>query len=226
MFTGTARVIYDEAPDEVSEHEGEMVHELRRFTERAREEVLLSTPYLVIDDSPMHSMRGIIARGVTARLLTNSLESIESELPYSGYRKDRRDILDTGIELYELRADAASHDLSDTPPVEAQWLALHAKLLIVDRELLYVGTFNIDPRSAFINSEMGLLIDSPELAEAVAQILDRDMGPENAWRVRLDENGREYWESSDGRTYDAPSRGFGQNLADFFFGLLPIEDQL
>ena len=59
---------------------------------------------------------------------------IESELPYSGYRKDRKDILDTGIELYELRADAASHDLSDTPPVEAQWLALHAKLIIVDRE--------------------------------------------------------------------------------------------
>jgi putative cardiolipin synthase len=165
-------------------------------------------------------------RGVTVKVLTNSLASNNNELAYSGYRKDRRVMLESGLSLYEFRAEAVGRGISDTPPVTAQWLLLHTKLVIVDRRTLYVGTYNLDPRSANINSEMGLIIDAAGLAAEVAGILDRDMAPDNAWRVGLDEDGRQYWESSAGRTYEAPARGWDQRLADFLYGLVPLEDQM
>jgi putative cardiolipin synthase len=226
MIVGAAHVAYDEAADEDHERDARMIHELRAMLRSAEEEVLICTPYLIVADDPLVRTREAVERGIAVRVLTNSLASYDREITYSGYRKDRRDILETGLELYELREDAASHTISDTAPVEASRLSLHSKLIVVDRALLYVGTYNIDPRSKRINSEMGLIIHSPPLARAVAALIERDMGPDNAWRVRLDEDGRTSWESSAGVTHQAPSRGIEQNVADFFFGLLPIEDQL
>jgi phosphatidylserine/phosphatidylglycerophosphate/cardiolipin synthase-like enzyme len=77
-----------------------------------------------------------------------------------------------------------------------------------------------------INTEMGLLIKDPGLAREVMLELEEDMLPENAWRVTLDEDNRLVWESAAGKVYRQPARGFGQRIADFLYGLLPIKDQL
>ena len=84
----------------------------------------------------------------------------------------------------------------------------------------------MDPRSLHINTEMGLLIRDPGLASEVMRALQRDMQPENAWRVSLNEDNGLVWESTAGTVHLQPARSFGQRLADFLYGLLPIKDQL
>ena len=84
----------------------------------------------------------------------------------------------------------------------------------------------MDPRSFHLNTEIGLLIASPALAGEIAGLVEQDMAPDNAWRVSLDAEGRLVWQSSLGTTRLQPARGFGQRIADFFYGLLPIKDQL
>ena len=68
-------------------------------------------------------------------------------------------------------------------------MGLHVKAMVIDRERVFIGSMNLDPRSAQINSEMGVIVDSPALAEELARAMERDMAPENAWRVTLDAGG-------------------------------------
>ncbi len=116
--------------------------------------------------------------------------------------------------------------LSEDPRVQAQWLGLHSKFIVVDRKTSYVGSLNLDPRSLKINTEMGLVIEDPVLGEELARIAERDMSPENAWQVGLDENGKLYWVSGDVRVTSQPARTFWRRIGDGFFSLLPIKDQL
>ena len=113
----------------------------------------------------------------------------------------------------------------DTAPVEAQFAGLHTKAVVVDRETLYVGSLNLDPRSIQLNTEMGMIVSSPGLAEEVAAIAERDMGPDNSWRVRLDDDGELYWESAEGIVNRQPAQGSWQRIQFWFFGIAP-ENQL
>jgi len=97
---------------------------------------------------------------------------------------------------------------------------------VVDNETVYIGSLNMDPRSLHINTEMGLLIRDPGLATEVMLALQEDMLPENAWQVTLNEDNELVWESTAGKTHWQPARSFGQRMADFFYGLLPVKDQL
>ena len=145
---------------------------------------------------------------------------------HSGYRPVRRRLIDAGIELYEYRSDAADTARIVVPGIDSGFTSLHTKTFVIDREFVYAGSLNMDPRSFHINTEMGLLVASPRLAGLVADLIERDMDPDNAWRVTLDDQGRLTWTSGKGTTHLQPARGFGQRIADFFFGLLPIKDQL
>ena len=97
---------------------------------------------------------------------------------------------------------------------------------MVVRERVFVGSLNFDMRSVVLNTEMGLLVESPELGKQLAEYMETDMSPENSWQVKLDENGRLYWENSDRKVTHQPARGFSQRVSDFCYGILPIEDQL
>jgi putative cardiolipin synthase len=112
------------------------------------------------------------------------------------------------------------------PGLNGHAITLHTKAFIVDNETVYIGSLNMDPRSLHINTEMGLLIRDPGLAGEVMLALREDMQPENTWRVSLDANNKLVWESTAGRVHWQPARGFVQRMADFFYGLLPIKDQL
>jgi putative cardiolipin synthase len=96
---------------------------------------------------------------------------------------------------------------------------------VVDRRQVFVGSFNFDPRSVNINTEMGVLVDSPGLGEAMAAIAQRDMSPENAWQVTTNEAGRLVWTSSAETVTRQPARNWWQRIANGFFKLLP-ESQL
>lgn len=108
--------------------------------------------------------------------------------------------------------------------------ALHTKAVVFDRETVFIGSFNLDPRSASINTEAGLYVESPELAEQVAAYMDEGVQPQNSYRVLLDEDGNLVWVTEiDGREvryHDEPESSFGQRFMSGFIMLLPVEHQL
>jgi putative cardiolipin synthase len=142
----------------------------------------------------------------------------------SHYKKWRKSILETGAQLYEMRHDAAIQPLvSDTPPTRAKFMGLHSKGMVVDRERVYVGSMNFDPRSAGINTEMGVVIESRGLAEALARLIERDMLPANSWRVELDDGGGLRWVNDRETATSQPARGWSQRVQDVIFMAFPKE---
>jgi putative cardiolipin synthase len=89
-----------------------------------------------------------------------------------------------------------------------------------------VGSHNFDPRSHEINTELGLLVESPGLAQSLAQRIESDMRGENSWRVELDDQGKLFWQAGDERVEREPARNGWQRFQDAIFGILPIEKQL
>ncbi len=155
--------------------------------------------------------------------MTNSLASHDVPAVNSHYKDWRDDILHTGAELYELRADAAIQSIVDVPPVEGEFVGLHTKAFVVDREKVFIGSMNFDPRSMNINTEAGAFVHSPGLAEELAPVMERDMQPDNAWQVLLDEDGDVYWVNSDERVDKQPARGGTQRVMDKIFKMFPKE---
>ncbi|MGB5727004.1 MAG: phospholipase D-like domain-containing protein, partial [Thiogranum sp.] len=100
------------------------------------------------------------------------------------------------------------------------------KALIVDRDKLFIGSLNLDPRAMVINTENGIYLESETLGAMIADGFDLLTSPENAWRVTVNEEDKLQWESSEGIVYTQPARHFGQRVSDFFLRILPIESQL
>jgi putative cardiolipin synthase len=110
--------------------------------------------------------------------------------------------------------------------VRGEFTGYHFKSYVVDRERVFVGSLNLDPRSIEINSEMGVIFHDPDLAEAVVAVATADADPDNSWRVEIDDQDQLTWTSSAGTVHRQPARGEWQRLLNWFYGLLPLEDQL
>ncbi|MEX2481446.1 MAG: phospholipase D-like domain-containing protein [Gammaproteobacteria bacterium] len=195
--------------------------ELMRVSER---EILMESAYFILGRSQFDGARQLTARGVTLKALTNSLASNDLVGNHAGYARSRKGILSSGIELYELRPDAQDC---------AQWrgqaamcngsASLHSKTMVFDRSVLYVGSFNLNLRSIYLNGETVLIVHSPPLAERVAQAMERAMQPANSWQVELDDNGALQWTGRDGVYDREPATGLWRRFKARFWRLFPIE---
>lgn len=133
-------------------------------------------------------LQAMRARNVRVRILTNSLNSTHQVSAHSGYRHYRRQLLEEGIELYEVRAQLGrtSHGSGQSRTVSAYGTyGLHGKLLIFDRQSLYAGSMNFDRRSRHLNTEIGVIIDSPQLASQTAARFEAMTQPASAYAVSL-----------------------------------------
>jgi putative cardiolipin synthase len=224
---GEAHFVQDQPTVENGE-EMRLVQMLDRLAAPSHKELIILTPYLIPVGDFLKDLSRLEKEGVAVKILTGSLGSNNHTVTHSHYRKYRRRILETGAELYEFKHDpsAAVMDQAALPRVESKFISLHVKALVGDRRRCFAGSLNLDPRAIDINTENGLYIQSRELCDEMATDFDRLMSADNAWRVRLDEKNRLFWESGQARTSRQPARGFGQRIADFFFRLLPIESQL
>jgi putative cardiolipin synthase len=221
LYIGTSLVVFDEATgDTVSQN---LAAGLFGFLGLAREELLITNAYIIPGPPGIDFIRGLTGRGVKVRILTNSLASHDVPAVNSHYREWRDDLILAGAELYELRADPAIKPLVDVPPVEGEFVGLHTKAAVIDREYAFIGSMNFDPRSAHINTEAGAIVRSPGLAADLARLMLRDMSPENAWQVLLDEKGKPYWVNSDETVYRQPARSGGQRIMDKIFKVVPKE---
>lgn len=181
------------------------------------------SPYFVPGKEGVKIFTDLEARGVAVRILTNSLEATDVLPVHAGYAKRRASLLKGGVELFELQpqalTDATKHKLG---PFGSSGSSLHAKTFAVDGQRIFVGSFNFDPRSATLNTEMGVLIDSAQLASNLHQAFDNDfMGA--AWRVEK-RNGKLVWIEPDTPPLTAePGASLWRKIALKFIGWLPVE---
>jgi putative cardiolipin synthase len=226
MKNGTARVIYDEPLVGETIPPVQLIETLDELTLNARHELLVSTPYFIPDEDFYEAVPDLISRGVRIVILTNSLGSTNHPIVHSGYKKHRKRVLEMGVALFELRHDATARGKFDTPPVKSRAFGLHAKYMVIDRRFTFVGSLNLDPRSIYINTEMGMIIDSPKLSEGVVREFEEEMKPENSWQVLMDDQGRLFWQSGEEIIRKDPARNSWQRFQAWFFGLFDLDDQL
>jgi putative cardiolipin synthase len=139
---------------------GESTDELINAVKNAKESVLIQSPYLIMPEGGIELFEELVSRGVRVRISTNSLASTDNIQAFSGYQGQRED------------------------PI----FAIHAKSMVIDGKILFIGTFNLDPRSANLNTEVGILVTSRELARQVTESIERDIAPGNSWPTTTDFN--------------------------------------
>ncbi len=157
----------------------------------AKESVVIQSPYLVTTEVGVGVFRAAEERGVEVRILTNSLAATDNVLAFSGYRRGSRALLEVGVEIFESKPHmAAQTEIMNGPLAQRHnsRMALHAKSMVIDGKVAVVGSFNLDPRSANLNTESVTVIYSKEVAAHILRRMTAEMGPDNAWKVTLDSN--------------------------------------
>lgn len=195
---------------------GETTRFLAELLRGAKRSVTIQTPYLIPDDATLALFRELTAKGVSLRISTNSLANNDNLQAVSGYRKRREEILAAGVEVHEMKPHPGIQERLQErlPRMKAgrPVFVLHAKTLVVDSERVFIGTFNLDPRSMHLNTESGILFEHAGMAREVEDAISVDMAPENSWDASVE-------------TGDAHAP-WSRRLVAWFWGLLPIEPVL
>ena len=196
-YLADARMIVDD-PDkllnEISVEHQIVTREVAKVLAGAQSEIIIFTPYFIPGDRGLKLLGDLQGRGVRVILVTNSLATNNHTPVHSAYSSHRKDVLEAGVELWEARADAAKITAPDGSS-QLEKLTLHTKGILIDRQRVFVGSLNLDPRSIDINTEMGLLIDSPALAGDLTDNVLTQI-PEIAYRVRMDEKRKLTWHAT------------------------------
>ncbi len=199
--------------------------ELLSHLDDVRQELLIMSPYLIPGQVGIERLRDLVAQGVAVGVLTNSLGTTDVLAVHSGYARYRRPLLATGVELWELRRLAGQQDRVSAFVGDSS-ASLHAKTFVYDRERLFIGSVNLDPRSINLNTEAGVLIHEPALAGEAARLFERWTAPSHAFRVTLQGDGALRWQADGEPAYRDPEAGWARRLFSWALGLLPIESQL
>lgn len=185
------------APD--AEVQSRVAQRINEEWDRTRRELLIETAYLVPRRTGMERFADARARGVAVRVLTNSLSSTDVAAVHAGYAERRVPLLEMGVELYEFQREAAPNrplrrrlrDRNELLDGRSSEASLHSKVMVFDRRVAWVGSFNLDPRSRTLNTEIGLFVKSPLLAERLADLVVANFAPDRSWKVGLEkEDGR------------------------------------
>ncbi len=197
-----------------------------------QKELVVFSPYFVPGEHGTKFLTDLSKNGVRVRIITNSLASTDVGLVHAGYRKYRKELLKAGVELYELNMKLSNQERKDAK-LGSSKSSLHAKSFVIDGERVFIGSLNLDPRSITENTEIGIVLDSKEIASQVKDLFNLAVA-DQVFRVELEkaENGGEvlrWYGIEDGEkkvwTSD-PYTGFFRRLGIWFAGLLPIESQI
>jgi putative cardiolipin synthase len=205
---------------------GDVTERLIKMVSAAGREVIVVSPYFVPQREGVDFFAALVRKGVRVVILTNSLASTNHSSVHAVYARYRKPLLRHGVELYELRPIEDGGTFGDA---EQTRLTLHSKVAIVDRKRVFVGSFNLDPRSLYINTELGIVVESNSIAEAMAA-----SGLESletvAYRLQVNNRGRLNWHyGSGGQDLVArtePETSLWRRLLTRLMGLLPIEEQM
>ncbi len=184
-------------PDKLPDSDDTLADEVARMMKEARQEVIIISPYLVPGKRGVEWLSALTARGVKVRVLTNSLAATDSPIVHVGYKRYRKALIRSGVELHELKPRLQRQQRSVGNFGSSQ-ASLHVKAAVVDRQTLFVGSMNFDPRSITQNTETGLIVRNARLAGQVAQIFSDAIGV-NSWRLQLSEDDELQWVDGQGK---------------------------
>jgi putative cardiolipin synthase len=251
FYWGNATLICDDprkasAQSDAPEHR--MLPKIKSVVDGMQHEIVLVSPYFVPGKAGVKFFRTLRERGIRVVILTGSMAASDVLPVYAAYSRYRKELLEMGVELYEFKpnamharkSDESDHehldDADDRRSLNNSTTALHAKVFGFDRATIFVGSLNLDPRSARLNTEVGVLFDSPEMANLLWDRLENRL-LEIAWKVEAvpDPNSpwrekRLTWVTNENgsplRLTKEPGQSFLRNLAVGLLRMLPIESQL
>ena len=234
---GEAHVVYDQPEKLQHDFDKTQYHlapKLKPYFEGVTQELIIFSPYFVPGKSGNAVLRRLCKRGVRVRILTNSLASNDVAIVHSGYAKYRKDLLRAGVKLYEMNKKLTREQRKKKRRMRgSSKVSLHAKAFIFDRKYVFIGSLNLDPRAVHHNTEIGVVVDSMEIANELAERFDQNIEKE-AFRLELKKDGKGndeiVWHGLNEGKPEVfsvePHTTFWQRLASGFLGILPIESQL
>ncbi len=216
---------------EADDQKDTMIQKLGVRSHSIKKSLYMESAYFVPRPSGIAEIARLHKQGVKIRLLTNSLASNDVIPAHAGYAGYRKELLKNGVELYELRPDAGARKVTnDKLLTKTIHTGLHAKAMVIDKEAVFVGSFNLDPRSAAINTEGGLYIESPKIARELLKFMEVGIDPRNSYRVRLDDEGNIDWATEkNGKKvfyHSEPEVNGWKRFKSGFIEILPVELQL
>ncbi len=169
---------------------GVVTDSLINLIKHAKSSIYIQSPYLITTELSQQLFKSVIDRGVDVKILTNSLSSTDNLEAFSGYIREREKLLNIGVKIYEFKPDAAIRFEIMTGALQKEMnftpvFGLHAKSIAIDEEIAVIGTFNLDPRSANLNTECITVIRNRKIAENLFHAMEVDLRPENAWETTL-----------------------------------------
>lgn len=218
----------DKSDKSMAEDAASITTALIESLQKAKSEVVIVSPYFVPRKTGVEGFSALQNSGVDVTVITNSLAANNQFTVHAGYAPSRKSLLQSGIKLYEVRPDA---DIAGAEFVAYSGAksTLHTKAYIVDRKSVFIGSFNFDPRSANINTEMGVIIHDPKLGESFAQSLEAAL-PDKTYEVFLNEKNQVRWRTMiDGQQviFDKePETSWGDRFKVGFVRILPVRGQL
>lgn len=223
LYWGKGEVWFD-LPDKIATQESQLIANLGELLESVDSSFVLISPYFVPTESGTKALTDAAKRGIDITIVTNSLASNDVFAVHGWYAKYREDLVKAGIKLWEVKASAK---------IKSKWsltgssrASLHAKLMMIDENKLFVGSMNWDPRSAELNTEMAVVIEQPEYVQKQQSVLPEQL-KENAYQVVLKDGDITWLDLETGEVFDSePEASVWRKMGAWFSGILPIEDQL
>ncbi len=222
-WTVSARIVSD-PPEKANstERDGWLLDAILPVLTAARKSLQITSPYFIPLDSGAKLLLKLASDGVAISVLTNSLAATDVAAVHGGYIRYRKPLVAGGIELFELRARDAVKDIS---LFGSRGASLHTKAFVADGFAGSVGSFNFDPRSVSLNTEMGILFEQAGLAREMQAMFSEETAPKRSYRVIL-RDGRLRWAGGDAILDQEPDASLRRRVVAKAISLLPVESQL
>lgn len=209
---------------------------MNELLKTTKHEFLMTSPYFVPQDDGVKYFADLVRRGIDVKILTNSLASTDVVIAHIGYTPYRAALVESGIKLYEMKPVGNKRPKQRLFGASAPaYAALHTKVYVMDRKDVMIGSFNFDPRSIELNTEIALVIHSREIADQMIRMFNDSIAPENSYRILLSpknyavRKGVVWLTKENGKTVELhyePKAGAWRKLQSGVMSLLPVEDQL
>ncbi|MGF1695279.1 phospholipase D family protein [Vibrio lamellibrachiae] len=201
---------------------------LAELANQSKQEIALESAYLIFDDFQLEALQNLTSNGIEIKALTNSMVSNDLIANHSGYAGRRQDMLEHGMQLFELKPNSllceeSTKDKSKCAPTTAY--GLHTKSVVFDEQIAGIGSFNFNLRSTYLNTESVLVIEDKRIAEKLAEDMERAMNEDNSWYLKVSE-GDVTWHSGSQVWDSEPKTGQWERFQSWFLQLLPIEKYL
>ncbi|WP_396584080.1 phospholipase D family protein [Bartonella grahamii] len=229
LFLADKVVVLSDPPEKALRKQASnwLMKALSKVIGNAQKTVQITSPYFVPGKVGTQNFSNLVSKGVDVKILTNSLAATDVALVHGGYVPYRKELLKSGVKLYELKAEGNTHGLRLFRSSKA---SLHAKAFLIDRKTAFIGSLNFDPRSASLNTEMGILFECAPITARLDLLFSEETTGEMSYHLRLGDNNRIYWDFIENeKKYSIdhePESKFWRRAFAKIISWLPIESQL